>query len=253
MQPIQDKDFDQLFENAFADAEVAPSRDLWNNIESEIAPKKRKKLPVYWLAAAVVLVMATVGILVFQQQDNDDQTKKIADNSIEKISPAIKDLSIKDSIETSITPVEEIKIKSPIYSKPIKALASNNVKTKVSPIKKQKVINVPETQKPEIIIAKVEVPKQDIVKKKIEEAILQTNAETLIASNAATIKADEVIGENIQTENKGIRNVGDVVNLIVNKVDKRKDKFIQFRTDDDDSSLSSINIGPFKFGKNRKK
>jgi hypothetical protein len=33
MQPIRDKDFDQLFKDAFADAEVTPSRDLWSNIE----------------------------------------------------------------------------------------------------------------------------------------------------------------------------------------------------------------------------
>lgn len=42
MQPIRDKDFDQLFKDAFADAEVAPYRDLWSSIESEITPKKKE-------------------------------------------------------------------------------------------------------------------------------------------------------------------------------------------------------------------
>lgn len=106
-------------------------------------------------------------------------------------------------------------------------------------------------QKQETAVAKVEEPKKDI-KTKIEEAILQPKEETLIVANPTTVKTDEPVNDNEQT-NKGIRNVGDVVNLIVNKMDKRKDKLIQFRTDDDDSSLASINIGPFKIGKRNKK
>ena len=97
---------------------------------------------------------------------------------------------------------------------------------------------------------KNEPAKQDI-KEKIDAAILEQE-KPILASNAASIRADDVAGGEDQTDNKGIRNVGDVVNLIVNKVDKRKDKFIQFRTDDDDSSISAINIGPFKFGKKKK-
>ena len=61
MQPIQDKDFDKLFKNAFEEAEMSPSRDLWSNIESEIEPKRKRIIPIYWLSAAAVLLIATVG------------------------------------------------------------------------------------------------------------------------------------------------------------------------------------------------
>lgn len=84
MQPIRDKDFDQLFKDAFADAEVTPSRDLWSNIESEIAPKKKRIIPVYWLSAAAVLLIATLGILVYQQQDTTKGGKQLAGNTDRK-------------------------------------------------------------------------------------------------------------------------------------------------------------------------
>jgi hypothetical protein len=45
----------------------------------------------------------------------------------------------------------------------------------------------------------------------------------------------------------GIRNFGDLVNLVVAKVDKRKDKLIQFTdSDDDESMISAVHIGAVK-------
>ncbi|WP_316735950.1 hypothetical protein [Pedobacter aquatilis] len=246
MQPIQDKDFDKLFQNAFEDAEITPSRDLWNSIESEIEPKKKRVIPIYWLSAAAVLLIATVGFLVYQQQEV--KPKQYADNVTPKVEmPVVTEQTTKDSSIAILSPVEKREQASPVSAKPI----TTKVKDEVKPVEKQKVINAFEVQKQEQVIAKVEESQKDI-KTKIEEAILQPKQETVIAANPTIIKTDDVENDNSQVENKGIRNVGDVVNLIVNKVDKRKDKFIQFRTDDDDSSLSSINIGPFKIGKKRK-
>ncbi len=252
MQPIRDKDFDQLFKDAFADAEVTPSRDLWSNIESEIAPKKKRIIPVYWLSAAAVLLIATLGILVYQQQ-NTDGGKKLASNTIEKTKPAVQGPMVKDTVAKIVEPVENIAPVLPVQPRAASAIAKTKVKQEVKPViekEKQTIITAPDMQKQETAVAKVEEPKKDI-KTKIEEAILQPKEETLIVANPTTVKTDEPVNDNEQT-NKGIRNVGDVVNLIVNKMDKRKDKLIQFRTDDDDSSLASINIGPFKIGKRKK-
>jgi len=247
MQPIRDKDFDQLFKNTFEDAEITPSRDLWSSIESEIKPKKKRIIPIYWLAAAAVLLIATIGVLIYQQQDV--KSKQFANNIKPKgIKPVIETQIVNDSTKNVTIPAEKVGQVLPVASKPVEAIVKTTVKINAKPVENHKIITAPEMQKQETVIARVEEPKQDI-KSKIEEAILQPKQETVIAM-VETSKADL---ENDTDQNKGIRNVGDVVNLIVNKVDKRKDKFIQFRTDDDDSSISSINIGPFKFGKRNKK
>jgi cytoskeletal protein RodZ len=251
MQPIQDKDFDNLFKNTFADAEIEPSRDLWASIESEIEPKKKRIIPVYWFAAAAVLIVATIGFLIYKQQNV--APKQFANHVEPKVEQSIKETSgTQDSSVTIQAPVNRIEETLPANAKPVTTIASTKIKEDVKPVEKQKIVTAPEAVKQETQVAKVDEPKKEVLKQKIEEAILKPSEEIVIASNLNQIKTDEPINNNEQLESKGIRNVGDVVNLIVNKVDKRKDKFIQFRTDDDDSSLASINIGPFRIGKKKK-
>lgn len=250
MQPIQDKDFDQLFKNAFEDAEITPSRDLWSSIETEIEPKKKRIIPIYWLSAAAVLLVATVGFLIYQQQDV--KPKQFASRLDLKVTkPVIETEPIQDSTKVVKAPVVKVDQVLPTIAQPASAIAKTKVKEIIKTVEKQKVVTALEIQKQETMIAQIEKPKEDI-RTKIEDAVSRVNQETILASTAAAVKTDDVTGGEDQSENKGIRNVGDVVNLIVNKVDKRKDKFIQFRTDDDDSSISAINIGPFKFGKRKK-
>ncbi len=251
MQPIRDKDFDQLLKDAFADAEVTPSRDLWSNIESEITPKKKRIVPIYWLSAAAMLLIATIGILIYQQQNDTTEGKQLANNSIEKPKQAVEAPVVKDQLPAVVKPVKDVAPILPVEVKPARAIAKTKVKQDVvKPVEKQRMETAPEMQKQETMIAQVESPKNDI-KAQIDAAILsQPKVDIVTASNPTTVKTDEPINDNEQ--NKGIRNMGDVINIIVNKVDKRKDKLIQFRTDDDDSSLSSINIGPFKIGKRKK-
>lgn len=252
MQPIRDKDFDQLFKDAFADAEVTPSRDLWSTIESEITPKKKRIIPIYWLSAAAVLLIATIGVLVYQQQNTAKGGKQLASTTIEKAKPTVQEPIANDSAVTIVEPVENIAPVLPVQPKAVSAIAKTKVKPEVkAAVEQPRIVTGPEMQKQETIVAKVEEPKKDI-KTKIEEAILQPKQEIVTAVVVTPVKTDDPVNENEQS-NKGIRNVGDVVNLIVNKMDKRKDKLIQFRTDDDDSSLASINIGPFKIGKRNKK
>jgi hypothetical protein len=65
---------------------------------------------------------------------------------------------------------------------------------------------------------------------------------------------DEAANESKRSESKGIRNMGDLINYVVDKVDKREEKFIQFKTDEDDnSSLIGLNIGMFKFSQKKHK
>lgn len=249
MQPIQDKDFDKLFKDAFEDAEITPSRNLWSNIEKEIEPKKTRIFPIYWLSAAAVLLIATFGYLVYQQQDV--KPKQYANNVKPKTEqPVVVAQANKDSVV--VNPIEKVEELLPVSKKPFTNLAKSRINEEVKSPEKQRIFTAPEMQKQESFISKVVEPEKDI-KTKIDEAILQPKDETVLAAHVNEIKTDEVAEANSQVENKSIRNVGDVVNLIMNKVDKRKDKLIQFRTDDDDSSISSINIGPFKIGKRNKK
>ena len=154
MQPIQDKDFDKLFKNAFEDAEIVPSRDLWSSIESEIEPKKKRIIPIYWLSAAAVLLIVTVGILVYQQQEV--QPKQYANNVTQKVeTPIATEEPTKDSSVSIVTPVEKVELALPVSAKPGITMAKTKIKEEVEPVEKQKVVTAPEMQKQEQVIVKV--------------------------------------------------------------------------------------------------
>jgi len=52
--------------------------------------------------------------------------------------------------------------------------------------------------------------------------------------------------------NHKIRSFGDLINVAVAKIDKRKDKIIEFTDDDDDeSTLTGINLGIIKIKKGK--
>lgn len=249
MQPIQDKDFDQLFKDTFENAEVTPSKNLWANIEAEIAPKQKRKLPVLWLAAAAILIFVTVGILISKQQEVAGPDSKLATN-IPKAEPTVVKVPVEDAVKNIVSPIEPKKQASSKRD----YLPKKKV-TQAKPLDLPKVITTDKQIKQDVQLAQnndIKPQGQDVLKQRIDAAIQQPKEEQIIASNPTAVKADEPLNDDDQSF-KNIKNVGDVVNIIVNKVDKRKDKFIQFRTDDDDSSLSSINIGPFKIGKRNKK
>ncbi|WP_443946088.1 hypothetical protein ACJVDH_02980 [Pedobacter sp. AW1-32] len=249
MQPIQDKDFDQLFKDAFDGAEVKPSRDLWNDIESGIDAKKKRIMPVYWMAAAALIVLATVSMLMYRQAEQ--QPKVAAAKPTEQILPreTISQKTIEPARTTIVDQVEPVFVAQK-ETKGVVAKSSSVKSVTETPTQKVEIAES-NAQKQEPVFAKVDDSKKDL-NQKIEE-IIQQQPGTVIAANPAVLKTDVVVTTNPEPENKSIRNVGDVVNFIVNTVDKRKEKIIQFRTDDDDSSIASINIGPFKFGKRNKK
>ena len=65
MQHMPDKDFDNLFRDKFMDAEIEPSVNLWAKIEDQLEPRRKRTLPIYWMAAASI-VIAFTAILVFR-------------------------------------------------------------------------------------------------------------------------------------------------------------------------------------------
>ena len=120
MQPTRDKDFDQFFKKTFDDAEIVPTKDLWNDIEHAIEPKRKRIIPVYWLVAATILIIATVGILVYKQEINKpNQLAKIVATKATEI-----DLINPTKNETVAPVVEPVEI--------VEQRIKNTVKPKVN-------------------------------------------------------------------------------------------------------------------------
>lgn len=231
---MQDKEFDQLFRDRFDGAEIQPSANLWNSISEELSPKPKRRLPVYWMAAAVAVIAVTVGLLMPKEEKIRLQAAVVLNNEVAPGSSVAKTLSQLSYVSSTATDKVEStpliiapRVKLTRSEKELAALQPNT--TTDRPVYKQPEV-VKELAKVE---PKVETPKEEVVLAKVDLPVENT----------------DVITETEPQENKGIRNVGDLVNYVVNKVDKREKKLIQFDTNDDNSSLVSINIGFIRFNK----
>ncbi len=262
MQHIQDNEFDSLFKDQLGDVEVQPSANLWGRIEPKIAPKKNRSLSMYWAAAAVVLVALSAGILLMQSENQTSQAQKVAAVAPGRLSADEQNIEGKTMVPEHVTankggnPVitSEIATKLPEAIQVKKDLAIENKKsfTAMQPVAKQiHHSNTAPVQKMDLSAAQVlELPAAEL-------ALTDNDVPAVDNVPVAVVEALTEAHENTeieQTIRPRIRNAGDLVNFVVEKIDKREQKLVEFRTDDDEnSSLVAINIGPFKINQRKSK
>ncbi len=236
---MQDKEFDQLFKDQFAETEITPSANLWGKIEQELEPKKSTILPAYWMAAAVAIIAVTVGLLI-------PKTEKIQLRGS-------ADFVASTMATTDNAPKAEVREKTAAIKVPSSEEKSTPlvIAPRLTDADVKKDFAAMQPIAAEAHPVHIGVPVVSPTLAKVSEPVAPVN-ETMMA-NATIAETSNIITEEEQPERRGIRNVGDLVNIVVNKVDKREKKLIQFNTDEDDnSSVIAINIGFLKFNKRDK-
>ncbi|RZK53434.1 MAG: hypothetical protein EOO91_17635 [Pedobacter sp.] len=246
MQHMPDKEFDKLFKDTFEDAEIEPSANLWANIEQQLEPKRKRVIPIYWMAAASVAVAITA-MLVFQK------TEKIKLRGGEATAVVVKPVVSEDPIATTVTASATL----PVVSQVSKESVAVSSTVKVSAVKAQEnktpennVKNIQEPVQPMYANNRLPIKQQDV--KPLDVAPIKDidYGDSQVVTAKVDVQSTGVetsANEEVVTERKGIRNVGDLVNFVVDKVDKRDKKLVRFNTDDDDnSSIIGINIGFLK-------
>jgi hypothetical protein len=233
MQQMQDSEFDKLFREKLGEAEIQPSANLWDSIAGQLGPKKRRGLPIFWMAAAVVLLALLVALLM-------PETEKIRLQG--------------SGIASSMAPVIDVEeVASTAGDEPITALKEEHKSTPLviapritnADVKKDFAVMQPIPTNDHLVSKGPEATPPVMISSDQEPVKIDTD---VVIANADVAVADNSITES--NERRGIKNVGDLVNYVVEKVDKRDKKFIKFNTDEDDnSSLVAINIGIFKFNK----
>lgn len=280
MQHIQDKEIDQLFKNRFEEAEIEPSADLWATIEPQLENKRKRTFPLYWMAAAAVGITALTAGLLFNR--NTPAVKQGVELAVIKKetpvnqkgteNPQQTNLDANSSVNGSVVissavPVYQSAAVSKDLKQPLSALQIHTVASlsTVDSVKHTEAEITAALYSKKVLLAMqplneiTHLDNEALVVKQKMMGLPQSTAkarEVLMMANLNAGDEDDttVNSENEQPdEHKGIRNVGDLVNYVVKKVDKRGEKFLQFKTDDDNSSLIAINIGILKFNKKKRK
>jgi len=256
---MQDKEFDDLFRSKLDNFEVEPSAQVWQNIDAELNGRKKKSIFPILSIAASVLILLVAGILFIPKKGvvkhNRPDSNSVAGN---KVKPGV----IKPESVNTVTPAVKKEEQIAAVQTPVKHVASTHqFKVIAKPIKSneqdQQVIAKEEPVKPEqqqvlaVVNNKTDEnakpielePAPSAVKHIDHDATISIPAQPVLASTP--VLADKT-GKPVAKKH-GIRNFGDLVNLVVAKVDKRKDKLIQFTdSDDDESMISAVHIGAVK-------
>lgn len=247
-----DKGLDDLFASKLHDFEVRPAANLWQNISAELDRKPKRKSIVPGLRiAACILVVLSAGLLFLQKIDpaKTNLPKKAAKVVLQKIDPTLTQIA-------SLDDKKNILLLS-VKNKVIKEASLKKGKSKVI-VTKLKIIQKPETElvsiqtlgqnKPE---AEPVISKNNTVGSRVAlvpdvSVSLKPQPEIDIPQKTV-VKPSMFAAENNTTKvkHKRIRNIGDVVNLVMAQLDKRQDKLIQFSDADDgeESNVTGINLG----------
>ncbi len=251
---MQDKDIDQLFHNKLEHLEVKPSANVWSSIVIELDSKKKKNslMPVIRIAATIT-VFLTAGLFFL-----------LRDYKLPQNFP--KDALIKD--HQIINPVKENALK---HGKTVIS-HSGSKSTAVAQAKKHPTMQVVVAAVRNIQKKPLTTPQENIAGTKptdqreerqplaavtdagaaVDQPVLpegQLNIKTTVAETDGFIKPVNAVLANlpvVKTKSKrhSIRNLGDLINVVVARVDKRENKVIEFTdTDDDSAVLTGVNLG----------
>lgn len=242
MQHIPDKELYNLFKDKLMEAEMAPPAKVWTNIQVQLAPKAKRKLPIFWMAAASIALVITA-LLLLQQKETLylRGNSPIATNMPKPVDTAVidDDAALKQLVKTD-NKQQLVNANVNLNGKKVGRGVAGNLKDTVS--------LQPNTQIARLPLKQPSPKTLDV----LDVAQINTN---IVQNEILTANTDNYNEENnieettTSTQRKGIRNVGDLVNYVVDKVDKREKKFIKFNTDEDNSSIVGINIGFIKLNK----
>jgi hypothetical protein len=247
---IQDKEIDQLFKSELYDHEIEPAGRVWHHVAGTLDADKRKISVISYLSiAATVLIVLFAGWYFIPQvkvkATKPDQIAAKPNKIDTKIIVVTKEKpEVVNSPETEITTVSIAKLSSVKKDRSIRrsrikqaveaekpelAALSNRERSVLSAV-------VPDTETPLAMASDVD-----------EDLVFKTGASSLAALKK--VQANNTMAA-APAKKRRINTLGDLINVVVSKVDKRKDKLIEFTSnDDDDATVTGINLGFLKIKK----
>ena len=260
---MQDKELDRLFQQKLDDLEIQPSARVWQGITADLDAGKRKRILVPFLSAAAgVIFFITAGILFIPKHpvkiNDQHHSPQIAQATKTIQQPAM----VKNDPVIPPTPAQNKMPANPVIA-PVNNLARvNKTKTKSNlsqPIQQPVINEKPpvdaHTDEP-LLAANTPAMDYRVVKTAGPDTTTRINPQSAIINNEKTFIA-QIPSRSAPITTKPvkkhrIRSMGDVFNIVIAAVDKRKDKIIEFsNTDEDDAVITGINLGLVKVKKEK--
>lgn len=239
MKAMQDKDFDRLFAGKLGELDEEPSAHVWENIAGKINPPKRRR-PWLSIAASVLLVLSA-GVFILRK--THPETNMVQQQNMRKPLP-------------EKTEAAQPELFSPLKTDDQAQQLASAPAPHHTPAKPENRRIAQQKNRGE----KSSLPAQDITREPLLAAASTVASPAMDLQSAGTAiepvsrqptlsPIKEVLASRMQKK-QPINSIGDLVNLVVAKVDKREDKVIEFKDEDGQSTVSSVNLGIILIRKN---
>ena len=235
--PVTDKDFDKVFREKLYPIEMQPADSVWEGISKQLdINKKKRSFPVLWLAAASMAAVVGAGVWFSSQKEPMKLTGTADVNIEEAILQPVPKVAV--NVDSKKSTLKETKVLLSIpkrISKSKKSVISKVASSEVSIAQASSLKEDKPVENPVAASAKQETG--------YKAATIEIQAETQVLALAEP----EIAPDEPQVKERKIRSVGSLVNFVVSKVDKRKNKIIEFEDGDEGTMVSGLNLGPLKF------
>jgi hypothetical protein len=254
---MQDKEIDQLFHSRLQGIEVEPSAGLWQNISAKMDTYKKRPVTIWLSVAASLLILLSAGLYfvqqnnadvkkpeqIFSQNNRNSEKNSIAPKAVEKIESVIAKGVKKEKIATVKAQKNE-GVKNSFHPE---ENAARIVKIEPVNAKEQLVQLPPHREVLRAVVPDIETPLS--IKTEIKENAGYVTLPATVTPQLADVQDNRVMAA-APAKKRRIRSIGDMLNAVISKVDKRKDKIIEFtNTDGDESTITAVNLGIIKIKK----
>ena len=247
MHSVSDDDFDKLFQDRLYSYEAEPNDAVWAGITEQLGTRKKKQpFPILTIAAASMAAFIGFGIWLAETKEPMRLSGKADRISTE--SPVV------ESAAPAIAKREVVTEKSV-------ALKSLVAKIAPAPVQKNDPVSRPKSEiKTPTSLKVAALNSSSETALGIDEPIERNEdkSNTSVISGKSSLKEAVMLSLAPETEiqpeeveqyqkQKRIKSVGSLVNFVVSKVDKRKEKIIEFEDGDEGTKVSGLNLGLLKF------
>jgi hypothetical protein len=250
---MQDNELDDLFRSKLGGMEIEPSAHVWDNIAAEIGSKKKSIAPVLRIAATILILLAA-GTWFWSDEPAKVQQQTVARQKPAKVTTSAPDATSTMPKAADVVPVEN---NDQMTKAPASKLAAHKATHRPEPVMtsaNERTSPIKEVAEQPLLVAAESKPALQAVVPDGQIAI-RTIDTTPAAIRPLAIAPVMAANKPAQTPKKrhGIHSLGDLINVVVAKVDKREDKLIEFtETDDEDSNITGLNLGIIRVKKENK-
>ncbi|RRN76624.1 hypothetical protein EIM50_23735 [Pseudoxanthomonas sp. SGD-10] len=247
MKSMSDKEMDDFFKASFKDFEKKPEPGTWQRISQQIKGKARERqaLPSYLMVAASIAILAIVSVKLF---NNEEETIRLRADvgdldtlEVEDDVAAVTGSTVRPSDSLTFKSLEELRVDN--EQRFLASIASYSNTTKK--IERSESVNLALQPNNELI--NLEEPEQ--LSSTIENG--PSNKDTVLPQeeNLVAMVENPIEKQDDEKVDK-IKSVKDVLNFLVGKIDKRKNKIVYIsKTEESDMEITAINLGLFKYRK----